>query len=715
MRVAYLTIADPADVHAWSGTNHGILDALRRQPGVEVVPVGPLRAPLRTGLAKARTALHRALPGARRHLWTRDLGRLRALGREAGRRLSEVDCDVVLSPGTEPVAFLSTDKPVVVWTDAPFDALVDYYPWYSHLGGRSLREGKAADTRAFGRCARSVFSSQWAADEAVARHGADPARVRVLPFGANLHGDVAEADLDALAVVRLGRPWRFLFVAVEWARKGGDIVLAVVRELNRRGFPAEMVVAGCTPPRESGPLPEFVRLEGFISKRTPEGRARLRALYREALFYFMPSRAEASAIVFGEAAAFGLPSLAPDTGGIPSLVENGVSGQRFAPGTPTAAYVDYILATVSDPVRYRQLSAGALRVSRERLNWESSGAGLRDILAEARGQNVSPAPEGVRPRVSVIVPTFNRRATLLETVASVRAQTFRDFELIIVNDGGSDDTKDALAPLAEAGAIRYLEQPNRGLAAARNHGLAQARGELVAFLDDDDLWPADKLAWQVAELDEHPEAEIVAGTAETMDARGGRLGEGPGLPRRITHEELFLGNPVHSVGQALLRTSTVRAIGGFSLTVPGVEDYDLWLQLARRQPLLGSNRVALRYRMHAGSMSKKALPMFRETLRVIRRHLPHAPATERAARYAAACRWLWFFSAWPLAGALRRGLRDGNLPEAARAARALGFFAVRSLRDPELRRRMAGEFSLAKTRWRARPADGEDLASAAAS
>lgn len=117
-----------------------------------------------------------------------------------------------------------------------------------------------------------------------------------------------------------------------------------------------------------------------------------------------------------------------------------------------------------------------------------------------------------QPRVSVIIPTYRHAAYVGETIASVLAQTFRDFELIIVNDGSPDNTADVLRPLIRSNAcIRYVEQSNGGQASARNHGLRLAQGEFLAYLDDDDLWPPDKLAWQVPLLECHPEAAFVYG------------------------------------------------------------------------------------------------------------------------------------------------------------------------------------------------------------
>src|SRR5439155_3912895 len=126
------------------------------------------------------------------------------------------------------------------------------------------------------------------------------------------------------------------------------------------------------------------------------------------------------------------------------------------------------------------------------------------------------------PTVSIIIPTYNHRQYVLETLESVFAQTLADREIIVINDGSPDDTAEVLRPLAASGRIRYIQQANAGPSEARNRGLAEARGRFVAFLDDDDLWPADKLAWQVEALQHAPEAALIYGRYEAFYPDGGR-------------------------------------------------------------------------------------------------------------------------------------------------------------------------------------------------
>lgn len=383
MKIAYVTISDPADRYAWSGINHTIASLLR-QAGAEVLPVGPLR-PFQRWPAKARTLAARLRPGGKsRYLWTVNPGLLRAYGRQVERELTRLRPDVVFSPGTQPIAYLSARWPTVFWTDAPFGAMRGYYKWYKGVSSASLRDGMACDDRALHACRAACYSSDWAAGAAVSAHGVAPGKVHVLPFGANLDRETLSDELPDLAVHRLGTPWRFLFVGVEWERKGGDLALAVVRELNERGYPSELIVAGCQPPASLRPLPAYVRLEGFISQHTSEGRRRLADLFESALFYLMPSRAEAYGIVFCEANAHGVPCLSTRTGGIPTIVQDGRNGQLFDPDAPAAEYVDFVLRH-TDANAYLALVQRSLEAYRDRLSWKVNLPRLTRILAEAAG------------------------------------------------------------------------------------------------------------------------------------------------------------------------------------------------------------------------------------------------------------------------------------------------------------------------------------------
>ncbi len=269
-----------------------------------------------------------------------------------------------------------------------------------------------------------------------------------------------------------------------------------------------------------------------------------------------------------------------------------------------------------------------------------------------------------QPRVSVIIPTYRHAAYVGETIASVLAQTFRDFELIIVNDGSPDNTADVLRPLIRSNAcIRYVEQSNGGQASARNHGLRLAQGEFLAYLDDDDLWPPDKLAWQVPLLECHPEAAFVYG-AHIMFHPDGRTESDPIKPRSGQFYNAMLEHwLIRSPGQTLLRASAVRDIGGWDESIRGSDDWDLNLRLLQHQAAVGDGRVALKYRVHAGNASNSYWPMWLGRARLASKHVGRWPQSLARVR-----QW---WRVWRSA----RGHYSQRAHNAARAAAASGDYA----------------------------------------
>jgi glycosyltransferase involved in cell wall biosynthesis len=187
------------------------------------------------------------------------------------------------------------------------------------------------------------------------------------------------------------------------------------------------------------------------------------------------------------------------------------------------------------------------------------------------------------PLVSVIIPTYNRGWILKEALESVLAQDFCDFELIVVDDGSTDDTAEILAGCGPS--VRVLTQTNRGVSAARNRGLAAARGRLVAFLDSDDIWLPGKLKEQAGFLRANPEA-VVCQTQELWIRDGVRVN--PKERHRKFSGTIFercLPLCLVSPSAVMIRKCLFEVVGVFDEQLPACEDYDLWLRISCRYPI----------------------------------------------------------------------------------------------------------------------------------
>jgi glycosyltransferase involved in cell wall biosynthesis len=212
----------------------------------------------------------------------------------------------------------------------------------------------------------------------------------------------------------------------------------------------------------------------------------------------------------------------------------------------------------------------------------------------------------MNPETSVIIPTFNRRAMVVEAVNSVLAQRGASFELIVVDDGSTDGTAEALDALRRECATPFTIERvrNRGPAAARNRGVAIARADLIAFLDSDDLWMPPKLARQLAFMHEHPEFEI-SQCEEIWIRRGRRVN--PARRHRKRGGDIFIDSLrtcLISPSAVIMRTSLFREMGGFDETMAAAEDYDLWLRiLARRDAGLLDEPLVIRRGGHADQLS----------------------------------------------------------------------------------------------------------------
>ena len=188
-----------------------------------------------------------------------------------------------------------------------------------------------------------------------------------------------------------------------------------------------------------------------------------------------------------------------------------------------------------------------------------------------------------KPRVSVIIPTYNRGWIIKEAIDSVMAQDYRDFELIIVDDGSTDNTPDILNSYRSD--IMVFRQENQGVSTARNRGLAEASGRFIAFLDSDDLWLPQKLFRQVEFFNKNPDAQICQ-TEETWIRKGVRVN--PKKRHKKPWGMIFessLALCLVSPSAVMIRRSLFEEVGGFDETLPACEDYDLWLRISCRYPV----------------------------------------------------------------------------------------------------------------------------------
>lgn len=207
--------------------------------------------------------------------------------------------------------------------------------------------------------------------------------------------------------------------------------------------------------------------------------------------------------------------------------------------------------------------------------------------------------------VTVVIPTYNRADYIAETIRSVLAQTHRDLEIIVIDDGSTDHTEEVVAPFRDR--VRYVKQRNAERSVARNHGLSLAKGDFVAFLDSDDCWLPDTLARMLTALNATPKAALVAVGCDIVHGRevvqnffpgGGAEGVLDGA-----FKQLLRSNVIGSPSAVLIRHCALSANAAFDedRRILGVEDWELWTRLAHDHPLLCLREPLVRYRRHDGN------------------------------------------------------------------------------------------------------------------
>lgn len=207
------------------------------------------------------------------------------------------------------------------------------------------------------------------------------------------------------------------------------------------------------------------------------------------------------------------------------------------------------------------------------------------------------------PTISVIIPTYNGARYIRQAIDSVLAQSYSDYEIIVVDDGSTDNTAEILWPYGDR--ITYLYQSNQKLPTARNNGITASKGKYLAFLDSDDLFLPDKLEVQARYLDERPDVGLVASGWQYIDDDGWILSTSePQEDRPITLETILFGGlaPVHAV---LLRREWFGRVGGFDPQFAYCEDMDLWYRLALAGcPMVWVEAIVCQYRIHTDNMSR---------------------------------------------------------------------------------------------------------------
>ncbi len=224
------------------------------------------------------------------------------------------------------------------------------------------------------------------------------------------------------------------------------------------------------------------------------------------------------------------------------------------------------------------------------------------------------------PTVSVIIPCYNGAAFLVEAIESVLSQSYSHYEIIVVDDGSIDNTRE----IAQRYTVKYIYQKNQGVVAARNRGITEASGNYLVFLDQDDILLPNALEIGINSLHSHPECGFVAGLSQSINAEGSPMMEQDEEQQQIkvaNYQTLLMGQAFVPPSSLIFQKAAVESIKGFNSNWNrGTEDYDLYLRIARKFPIYCHNQIVVKYRRHDSNVSNNAARILEECLKVLDFH-----------------------------------------------------------------------------------------------
>ena len=379
VKIKFLTFASSEnDKRTWSGTVYMAYNALKnRYATVDFVCCSP-KVPL---WHKVICAFFRILK--RSHLMNKTFAYnnsylYRGL---VARRLKNYDYDgydilFVVAHSVIVSALPPTTIPVVYMTDSTYESLVNYYPEMSDICSFSSRQAIKMNKEAWDKSRLIITSSVWAKENAIKQYGIAEDKIEVVELGANLaikeeyHREIAYCDKTCLNI---------FFSGVDWVRKGGDVAVSCCKRLIDLGMNVKLTITGLSVPKEYETC-SFINALGFLDKNNEKDYKSYIEALQDSDLHIFPTRAECAGIVTCEAAAFGIPTITFDTGGVANYVTNGVNGYRLPISATGEDFAECIYKLYKNN-ELDSLSKGALKVYKEKLNWNAWSDKVASLLA----------------------------------------------------------------------------------------------------------------------------------------------------------------------------------------------------------------------------------------------------------------------------------------------------------------------------------------------
>jgi glycosyltransferase involved in cell wall biosynthesis len=359
MKVGFAARWSPLDKKSWSGTSYYTYQEIKKHNEVEIFHYKwpwylrewlTMQKSLNRKLFKKQTSVEFLKSYAK------------YFSKQLEKDLKKRPVDVLfVSASSQLITYLKTDIPIIYMTDATFQQLQGYYPYFSNLAGYNIRQGIKLDKKAFQKVAHCLLASDWNKNSAINDYGINAEKISVVPCGANIDIVPAPEDLQPNTT----GPFRLLFLGVEWDRKGGDIALETFRLLQRKGMNVLL----------------HITVIPFLDKNKQEDFLQLNKIFLETTILLLPTRAECAGVVFSEASAYGIPSVTADTGGVTTYIKNDINGYTLAYAAGPEEYANLLGKILNNRNLLNRLKGSSRKYYDEHLSWQEWGSKFQ-LLAE---------------------------------------------------------------------------------------------------------------------------------------------------------------------------------------------------------------------------------------------------------------------------------------------------------------------------------------------
>ncbi|CAG7647754.1 glycosyltransferase [Paenibacillus allorhizosphaerae] len=414
-------------------------------------------------------------------------------------------------------------------------------------------------------------------------------------------------------------PVNIVYVGRLVAKKGPDVLIRAFRQVHRQFPQTKLIMIGDGRLRRRlQQLSKSLRLENHIEFKGALSHQEVAEQLEKAHLFCLPSKKDSMGNQEGipnalkEAMACGLPVISTFHAGIPELIDDGINGHLVAENS-SKKLADKLIGVIRQPETWQQLGWNARTKIESEFNRKAQIGKLEQLFD--RIIHTHEAREREVPFFSVIIPTYNRDQYVGRAIESVLKQTYKDFEVIVVDDGSTDNTAKVVQSYDTR--VRYVYQKNSGPSEARNTGIRFAKGQYVAFLDSDDVFLPNKLQRNKQYLDKNPNCRFLySWYYDRRDGKKRKIVRNVKAPSKLNKFRYYLYKRKFTIrtSTAVIRRSCFDKVGLFNPNYRYSQDWDMWLRLARYYRGYCQKTPLAVYRRH----KRKFIPSYRRHLKIRR-------------------------------------------------------------------------------------------------